>query len=78
MFRMVNEWGNVYKEVKTEREKEELEKLGYKEVTEEIPIDKMKVDQLKKFAEENGIDLTGCSNKTEMIEAIYKALAEKE
>ena len=32
MYVLVNEFGNVYKEVKTEREKEQLFKQGYREV----------------------------------------------
>ena len=40
MFVLVNEFGNVYKEVNTEREKNELIKLGYKEVKAERKVEK--------------------------------------
>lgn len=36
----MNEFGNVYKEVKTEREKEELLKQGYIEVKTEKKVNK--------------------------------------
>lgn len=32
MFKMVNRYGNVYKTVKSIREKEQLERQGYKQV----------------------------------------------
>jgi hypothetical protein len=35
MYVLVNEFGNVYKEVNTKQEKEQLLKQGYKEVKEE-------------------------------------------
>jgi hypothetical protein len=75
MFSFVNRFGNVYKEAKNEREKKELESLGYKQVVKEVSFDKMRVDELEQFALEKGIDLSGCTRKDEKIDAIVKAMA---
>lgn len=37
---------------------------------EEKPLEKMKVDELKAYAEQQGIDLGGASKKAEILEAI--------
>lgn len=37
----------------------------------EVPdISKMKLEELKEFAEDNGIDLTGCTTKTSILQKI--------
>lgn len=37
----------------------------------EVPdISKMKLDELKEFAEDNGIDLTGCATKASILQKI--------
>lgn len=37
----------------------------------EVPdISKMKLDELKEFAEDNGIDLTGCTTKASILQKI--------
>ena len=45
MFVLVNEFGNVYKEVNTEREKEQLLKQGYREVKAEQKETKKKTSK---------------------------------
>lgn len=82
MFTLKNKYGNIVKTVDTEREKENLKALGYKVVsaTTEQPegfnLDKMKLEDLEKFAVDNGIDLTGCKNKLEKIAKIKEAIKE--
>ena len=34
------------------------------------PTSKMKLDELKEFAEDNGIDLTGCTTKASILQKI--------
>ena len=72
MFTLRNLCGNIIKVVETEREKEKLEALGYKieSATTEINLEKMTVAELDNFANENGIDLSGCYYKAEKIETI--------
>ena len=72
MFTLRNSCGNIVKFVETEREKEKLESLGYKTETiaTEINLDNMTVAELEAFANEKGIDLSGCSYKAEKIEKI--------
>ena len=78
MFTLKNKYGNIFKNVETEREKENLEALGYKVVsaTTEINLDKMKVEELEAYAAENGIDLSGCGNKTEKLAKIKESIKE--
>ncbi len=76
MFTLVNKWGNVYKNVNTEREKGELIKQGYREEKDEISFDKMKVEQLDEYAKEHNIDLSDCKNKAEKLERIKSFVAE--
>ena len=39
----------------------------------EVPdISKMKLDELKEFAEDNGIDLTGCTTKASILQKIQE------
>ncbi len=58
MFLLVNEFGNVYKEVKSEREKNELLKLGYKEVSVERKVEKTErtVKTQKKTTTSKGVN----------------------
>ena len=78
MFTLKNKYGNVYKKVNTERERDELLKEGYTLVEKEVKtdLDKMKVEDLEKFAADNGIDLTGCNNKLEKLEKIKNSIKE--
>ena len=75
MFRLKNRWGNIYKEVKTEREKDELEKQGYTVVAAETEksLDEMTVPELEAYAKEKGIDLGCCTNKAEKLARIKAA-----
>ena len=79
MFVLKNEYGNLTKTVETTREKEMLEKLGYKVVSatvgkEEINFDRMTVSQLEEFAEKNNIDLSKCENKAEKLQIIKSSI----
>ena len=79
MFTLKNKYGNVYKVVNSERERDELLNNGYtlvEEKTKGINLDKMKVEELEAFAEKNGIDLTGCANKAEKLEKIKNSIEE--
>ena len=68
---MISYYGNEIKEVDSERERKELEALGFKEVEKEAPnINEMTVAKLEAFAKEEGIDLSECKNKTEKLEKI--------
>ena len=80
MVKMVNRWGNVHVTV-TERRAQYLESVGYKRVeesnqgdTEGVNLDKMKVAELEAYAQLNGIDLEGCSNRNEKLAKIKEAL----
>ena len=74
MFKLKNKYGNVYHEVNTEREKDELLKAGYTLVEDKVNLDKMKLEDLEKFAADNGIDLTECNNKPEKLAKIKEAI----
>ena len=80
MFTLKNKYGNIVKNVQTEREKENLEALGYKVVSatteDKFNLDKMKVAELEAFAEKNGIDLSDCDNKAEKLEKIKNSIKE--
>jgi hypothetical protein len=72
MFTLRTKYGNILKHVETERKKEAFLDMGYELVsaTTEIEFDKMKVSQLEAFAENNGIDLSGCKNREEKLAKI--------
>lgn len=74
MFVLRNKYGNIVKTVKTEREKENLEALGYK--VDEPDIDKMKVSELEALAKSKGIDLSDCKNREEKLAKIKEAIGE--
>ena len=82
MFTLKNKYGNIIKTVETEREKENLEALGYEvvsattEETEGLNLDKLKVDELEAFAKEKGIDLSDCANKAEKLKKIKNSISE--
>lgn len=42
----------------------------------DAPLDEMKVDELRAYAKENGISLSGCSTKSEIRSKIYEAKAD--
>ena len=74
MFTLKNKYGNIVKTVETQREKENLEALGY-EV--DMPdLNKMKVEELEKFAADKGIDLSDCANKAEKLAKIKESIGE--
>ena len=74
MFTLKNKYGNIVKTVETEREKQNLEALGYEVVKPDL--DKMKVDELEKFAKEKGIDLSDCKDKPAKLEKIKNSIEE--
>ncbi len=76
MFTLKNEYGNVYKKVNTEREKDELLKDGYTLVEDKLDLNKMKVEELEAFAKEKGIDLSECGNKAEKLAKIKESIKE--
>ena len=78
MFKMRNAVGSAVLIAKTERRRDALLALGFTEVKEDakINLDKLKVDELEAFAKEKGIDLSGCTNKAEMLEKIKKSIKE--
>lgn len=78
MFTLKNKYGNIVKTVETQREKENLEALGYEVVsaTTEINLDKMKVEELEAFAKDKGIDLSDCANKAEKLAKIKESIGE--
>ena len=79
MFKMVNRYGNAVCMVNSEKEREEFLIRGYHEEeieTEKIDFNKMKVEELEKYAEEKGIDLTGCANKAEKIAKIEESITD--
>lgn len=76
MFVLKNKYGNVYKKVNTERERDELLKSGYELVVYEVNLDKMKVEELEKFAADKGIDLSDCANKAEKLAKIKESIGE--
>jgi hypothetical protein len=54
---MISYYGNEIKEVDSERERKELEALGFKEAEKETPnVNEMTVAKLEAFAKEEGID----------------------
>jgi len=54
MFTLKNKYGNVYKKVNTERERDELLKEGYKLVESKVEtdLDKMKLEKIKNSIKE--------------------------
>lgn len=48
MFKMVNRYGNAHKVVKTERERDELLKMGFTEEKETVKEEKPKAKTAKK------------------------------
>lgn len=79
MFKMRNAVGSAVLIAKTERRRDALLALGFTEVKEEtdgINLDKLKVDELEAFAKEKGIDLSGCTNKAEILEKIKNSIKE--
>ena len=79
MYTLKNKFGNVYKTVNNERERDELLKQGYviaSATTKETDLDKMTVDQLEAYAKEHSIDLKDCKNKAEKLEKIKESIAE--
>lgn len=76
MYKMVNKFGNAIRYVKTEERRETLIELGYHEENPKIDFDKMKVDDIEKYATEKGIDLTGCANKAEKIKKIKESITD--
>lgn len=79
MYKMVNKFGNAIRYAKTKEKRDALIELGYheeKEEAEKIDLEKMKVEELEKYAAEKGIDLTGCNNKAEKIAKIRESITD--
>lgn len=78
MFKMKNPIGSAVIIARTERRRDELLSRGFTLVEEkaEVSLNKMKVEDLEKFAKEKGIDLSDCANKNEKLEKIKKSIAE--
>lgn len=77
MFKMKNKLGNAIDIVKTERRRDELLRLGFteiKEQTEGYNLSSMKVDELKAFAAERGIDISAAKNKAEIIKILSESI----
>ena len=80
MFTLKNKYGNIVKNVETEREKEALLDKGYVLMyakTEALSIEKMKVSEIEAIAESNGIDLSDCKNREEKISKIRESISYK-
>lgn len=54
----------------TGKDKAEVVAAVAEEPVEAPDISKMKLDELKEFAEDNGIDLTGCTTKASILQKI--------
>ena len=77
MFVMRNEVGNAIFTVKTESRRDELLRFGFteiKEQTEGYDLSAMKVDELKAFAAERGIDISAAKNKAEIIKILSESI----
>lgn len=79
MYTLRNKFGNVYKTVNNEREREELLKQGYEiasATTKETDLDKMTDKQLEAYAKAHNIDLKDCKNKADKLAKIKEAESE--
>lgn len=81
MIKLVNEYGNAIVIANSERQAAQFETRGFKRVekpdqgdTEGVNLDKMKVAELEAYAQLNGIDLEGCSNRSEKLAKIKESL----
>ena len=77
MFTLKSKFGNIVKQVESEREKEALLDKGYVlayEKNEAQSIEKMKVSEIEAIAESNGIDLSDCKNREEKILKIKESI----
>lgn len=74
---MISHYGNEIKEVDSERKRDELKSLGYREFEpKEKDLDKMTVAELEAFAKEKGIDLSDCDKKGEKLAKIKEFIEE--
>lgn len=76
MFVLISRYKNEVIKTDSERKRDRLIDLGYTLVEENLNLDKMKVEDIEKYAEEKGIDLSGCSNKAEKIARIKESLTD--
>ena len=81
MIKLVNEYGNAMVIANSERQAAQFEYRGFKRVeepnegdTEGVNLDKMRVAELEVYAQLNGIDLEGCSNRSEKLAKIKESL----
>lgn len=74
-YRMISRYGNAVKETDSERRRDDLIRLGYREykAPEIKPLDEMTVPELEAYAKEKGIDLGCCTNKAEKLARIKAA-----
>ncbi len=77
MFKVKNKLGNAILTVKTERRRDELLHRGFTEVKEHTngpDLSSMKVDELKVFAAERGIDISAAKNKADIIKILSESI----
>jgi len=74
MFKLISRYKNEIIKTDSENKRDRLIDLGYTLVEEKINFEKMKVEELDIYAEEKGIDLSGCSNKAEKLEKIKNSI----
>ena len=75
MFVLISRLKNEIIRTDSESKRDRLIDLGYTIVEEKLNLEKMKVEDLEKYAADNGIDLSGCANKTEKIAKIKESVA---
>ena len=74
MFKLISRYKNEIINTDSERKRDNLIDLGYTLVEEKINFEKMKVEELDIYAEEKGINLSGCNNKAEKLEKIKNSI----
>ena len=77
-YTMISRYGNEIKEVDSERKRDELKDLGYREMAPKaVSVDDMTVPQLEAYAKERNIDLSGCKTKPEKLAKIKEFIEEE-
>ena len=70
MFVLKNKLGTAYIETKSELRRDDLIKRGWILVKKEQNLEKMKKEELEKYAADNGIDISSAKTKTEILDII--------
>lgn len=77
MILMVNEFGNAYKQAKSETDAEYFSHHGWKRIepvsADTKPLDDMTVPELKAYAKEAGIELPKEARKEEILNVLKAA-----